>query len=282
MSNYFKQQEDRFYQLLKEPKPENDDCPIFNLSRPDGFTHEQYQNKLFQKAYFLKYGRAYIYDYKNIFSKLIDNLIDIKSDLLDKESLTVLSIGCGVGLDFPAARWAFEEKGYDITLNYTGIDSVNWYDQMEIELESQYIQQHIDDINDEIIQDADVIVFSRSITDIPHASLISFAKRLAGLNQECYILFAHVHSSRSSNTQRKEGCNRINSMIKVFIENKLNVKIIEKGGPPNVKEVIDFTKFSDIKKRCLSTCPKEKCEFIPIKNINNYGYHHILRVTPND
>lgn len=268
MSEYFNRLESEFLGLLKDVNHTHQTCHISNMAQPCGFTPDQYADAIFQKAYLLKYAYAYALDYQNLYKKLKD----LSPTLKQEGVLNILSIGCGGGIDLTAAKSVFN----NVNVIYAGVDAIYWNDRLDINKpDISYHNYGIDDIDDNLISSADIVIFPRSITDIPSSSLINFAKRLIELNNSFYLLFALVHSNTAANSQRDEGFNRINSMVKVIEEGRLLVEVAE-SSQPNVSQHISYKDY-DVKVACKNNC-SGKCNFIAVKHINDKGYHHIIKV----
>lgn len=82
---------------------------------------QEYQDPHIQQLYALRYMNAYAYEYREMFRRLLD------TQTLPHR-LTILSIGCGYGIDY----WAIQEAQKDcewekwIYVDYTGLDQVAW------------------------------------------------------------------------------------------------------------------------------------------------------------
>ncbi|WP_155483876.1 hypothetical protein, partial [Vibrio campbellii] len=232
MENYLKGLERGFFDLLRGASLTYQTCPIRNMAQPCGFTSNQYSDAIFQKAYLLKYVHAYGLDYKNLYNKLKC----LSPALNERGVLNILSIGCGGGIDLDAAKVVFD----NVDVVYVGVDAIFWNDRIGTnEPGVSYHNNGIDNIDDTIISSADVVIFPRSITDISEQSLNNFADRLVNLNKNSfYILWAHVHSNASANSQLNEGIDRINAIIKIIENEGLSVELAE-DSEPNVSENIN-------------------------------------------
>ncbi|WP_221886970.1 hypothetical protein, partial [Vibrio cholerae] len=188
--------------------------------------------------------------------------------------LNILSIGCGGGIDLAAAKVVFD----NVNVVYVGVDAIDWVDRICTSASGvSYHNNGIDNIDDSVISSADIVIFPRSITDVPALSLNNFSKRLLRLNKKSfYILLAHVHSSASANSQLNNGIERINAMIQVIEDGGLYVELAE-NSEPKVSETISYRKY-DVEGSCQNNCTYRNCNFIAVKNINDKGYHHIIKV----
>ena len=271
MDEYLKGLENGFFDLLRGASLTYQTCPISNMAQPCGFTSSQYSDAIFQKAYLLKYVHAYGLDYKNLYNKLKS----LSPTLNQGSVLNILSIGCGGGIDLAAANSVFN----NVDVVYVGVDAIYWNDRIGTnESGVSYYNYGIDNINDSVISSADIVIFPRSITDISELSLNNFADRLLNLNKNSfYILWAHVHSNASANSQLNEGIDRINAMIKVIEDGGLLVELAE-DSEPSVSENINYRNY-DVEEACQNNnCLYHNCDFIAVKNINDKGHHHIIKV----
>ncbi len=275
MEEYLKGLENGFFDLLDRSHPTYQTCPINNMAQPCGFTSSQYSNDIFQKAYLLKYVHAYGLDYKNLYKKLKS----LSPELNQGKILNILSVGCGGGIDLASAKNVFN----NVDIAYVGIDTISWNDRIGIgEPGVSYHNYGIDKIDDSVISSADVVIFPRSITDIDKSSLNNFAKRLFNLNKKSfYILWAHVHSNTSSNSQLDNGIDRIKAMVDTIEMCGLILAPVE-DSEPSVRESLSYRKY-DVKNLCQNTnCPYQNCNFIAVININGKGYHHIVKAMPSE
>ncbi|WP_144017067.1 hypothetical protein [Vibrio sp. AND4] len=272
MDAYLTKLETEFSSLVKRSPHTNQTCNISNMAQPCGFTSNQYSDTLFQKAYLLKYVQAYELDYINLYEKLKQ----LSSTLNQKSVLNILSIGCGAGIDLNAAKKVFN----NVDVVYNGVDNVHWDDRIcTNESGVSYHDYGIDNIDDSIVSSADIVIFPRSITDIPKNSLKSFADRLVMLNKNnFYVLCGHVHSSKSSNSQLNLGSERIDAMMDIIKNAGLQIRLVEDSAP-NVTEFINYRDYK-VRDMCRNNrCNTGSCNFIAVKNINNKGYHHIGEVS---
>jgi len=131
---------------------------------PNGLSNKiygGYEKEHFQQFYMLKYTPLYIAEYVEIYEKFLEDY--------DKDTLRVLSVGVGSGLDYYALTKVLEERN-NIELEYLGIDLVDWnyrnekIDFEQVDLKDISENEHVIDF----IQDGiDVVIFPKSIIEIP-------------------------------------------------------------------------------------------------------------------
>ena len=131
---------------------------------PNGLSNKiygGYEREHFQQFYMLKYAPLYVLEYVEIYEEFLKEY--------DKDTLRVLSVGVGSGLDYYGLHKALDKRK-DIELEYLGIDLVDWnyrddnIDFEEVDLKDISENEHVMDF----IQDGvDVIIFPKSIIEIP-------------------------------------------------------------------------------------------------------------------
>ena len=120
-----------------------------------------YEKEHFQQFYMLKYTPLYLAEYVEIYEEFLKEY--------GKNTLRVLSVGVGSGLDYYALNKVLKKRN-DIKLEYLGIDLVDWnYRNKKIDFE----QVDLKDISEnehvmDFIEDGvDVVIFPKSIIEIP-------------------------------------------------------------------------------------------------------------------
>lgn len=100
-----------------------------------------YSDQLVRDFYVLKYFYAYLYEFYEIYVKLLET-----SFFRDKP-LNVISLGAGSCVDYFGLFLAKEEKNLSNTIKYHGFDKINWKNSNGFEIENFYfLEQNIFDL----------------------------------------------------------------------------------------------------------------------------------------
>ena len=177
-----------FEGLKKDLAPRADYCDLRDASFDDQ-TSIDYSNPRVQNLYLLRYLPAYLAEYTALYSMILHhNYIS--------NPIRVLSIGCGCGLDCmglmlckdPATgRYLWEDPSRVI---YHGVDITRW----------ALGERFVDETFKIFLEDAgswtppagalyNVVIFPKSLSDIPYPSFLSFRKTLlsAGILQKKFV-----------------------------------------------------------------------------------------------
>lgn len=148
-----------------------------------------YSNKIHRAFYLLKYVVPYCVEYREIYRNILQ---DISTD----HNISILSIGCGAMLDLIGFYYAnsvndISPLSRQIHILYTihntyyhGIDITDWKTSQEYSLNSNKVIFTCNDIKD-ITPDGNtkpynIIIFPKSISDIPLESIENFIRALPG------------------------------------------------------------------------------------------------------
>jgi len=257
-----------------------------------GLTVANYQNSCEEEYYLLKYFPAYLaeyyIEYKAFFEKMYSH-----------DSLNIVSIGCGAGIDYHSLS-LFP----NIQINYTGIDVVDWQYRPDF----QFLHQDISTIDSSILDDTDLFVFPKILTELSDDTVLIMAEKIvdATLPNEIYFLVSYI-TDESSNKDRVNGKNKFKIVCDTLIDNgwKLSPENIldkdnscsqhlflkeEKGirgylkdfvYPPNISELL-----INLKQNCNNLDTKNECihcniNTFPMMN-SKYIAFNILKFIKND
>lgn len=136
-----------------------------------------YSSKLHRSFYFIKYAVPYCIEYREIYLAILNSKL-----LGNATSISVLSIGCGAMLDFIGFIYALRKINSHLTWAYHGIDIVDW-ECKEISNASnaniKFTCKGIGDIStEELNNHYDIIIFPKSISDIPSEEINAFISSL--------------------------------------------------------------------------------------------------------
>lgn len=136
-----------------------------------------YSSKLHRSFYFIKYAVPYCIEYREIYRTILDSEL-----FYNATSISVLSIGCGAMLDFIGFIYALREINPHSTWAYHGIDIVDWECKEISNVSSANIKftcKGIGNIStEELNNHYDIIIFPKSISDIPPTEINTFISSL--------------------------------------------------------------------------------------------------------
>lgn len=168
----------------------------FNFSG-SGFN---YNNSIGQKFYLLKYFPAYLCDYYKQYLMAIGRC--------PAGDINVLSVGCGAGIDFLGLKLALQNEHYvekyKLAL-YIGVDPVDWDDRPS---DIKFVNNCISSLTESEISYADIIIFPKSIMDIPDEIIIDFANKLASSPKKQFVFISSYITADAANPDRIHGGNK--------------------------------------------------------------------------
>lgn len=146
-----------------------------------------YDGKLFQRWYVWRYYIAYIYEYAHMY-------LDVLKDLEDEapSSLNILSVGCGMGVDYRGLRYARQELAWPVKarlgVDYMGVDLAPWdesllvsgykFDQFEIRTSTDIVEYLGSAPAVTRLHSLDAVVFPKSLGDLPDEAIVCIARAL--------------------------------------------------------------------------------------------------------
>ncbi len=143
-----------------------------------GLTTENYIDECQQEYYLLKYYPAYLAEYYRMYSKLFT--------MYKKESINIISIGCGAGIDYNALNIIQDKPLVD----YLGIDIIDWSYKPSFAFEQIDISQ----LNEIHFNNIDVIVFPKILTELSDEQIQTLANTIvnSNLSNELYFLNSYI------------------------------------------------------------------------------------------
>ena len=168
--------------------------------------HPDYSNRLFRNVYLLRYGVAYFTEYFRIYEKIFSQIS--KSNGL----YSILSVGCGAHLDKVAASFALHACQPSAQLKYTGLDRVNWSDDIEQSTIKNYSEEELTDLPQEIT--STVLAFPKSISELDKDFLLDVISRVR--SEQILVVF----SLRKGDAPSFDDCCKINYSLQYFLEHE--------------------------------------------------------------
>lgn len=177
----------------------------------DGGRIPDYSNIHVQQLYLLRYAYAYSFEYKCMYSTLLDRTNFEKN-------IAVTSIGCGSMLDY----WALANVvPHSCKIRYRGIDTIDWDYQVEARVQDNVrfiCNNAIDCMLRAPKLSSNVYIFPKSISEFPMSAMSQIGKLfgekyLAG--QTVFFLF----SLRTDRGSMERDVRRTNALFKAMLEN---------------------------------------------------------------
>lgn len=173
-----------------------------------------YNDVNLQQLYILRYGLSYAFDYYKI-------AYNILKECNDYDKIRVLSVGCGTGIDYWGFVNAIEKYKSKISIDYVGIDLVDWSYKFEFrdidngEYIISDISKYLDSI-DEI--DFDVIMFPKSISEFSEYKQI-VEKIKSKITSKTLFVGANI---RKKESEKKNELSRLFLLEYELLEGKYN------------------------------------------------------------
>ena len=164
-----------------------------------------------QQGYLLKYFAAYFCDYYQGYAEFFKKF--------KGSELNVISIGCGAGIDYYALNRVIADENYDISVNYLGIDIIDW----EYKPDFEFKNQGIDDISAIDVKNVDLIVFPKSLTELNTESLKNFANLICRECDSKNIFFLNSYiTNNPQNNYCVDGINKFEVIAKILLDSEFN------------------------------------------------------------
>ena len=178
-------------------------CELKNVNFENGSLPD-YSDELISLLYCLRYHYGYAFEYEEMYRYIID-------DFKCRNKISVLSVGCGNGIDLWSLNRAVCSKNIK-RIEYTGIDCVDWCDSFCIELPNS-AEYYTCDLRKaglviDNLDDLDILIFPKSISELTIEDLHYLVKRIENITDEFYVL----SSLRKNDYNRKEDMSKIEKM----------------------------------------------------------------------
>ena len=152
-----------------------------------------YNNPNIQRYYLLRFMLGYFCEYYLIYSDIMD-LNFLKNDY------NILSIGCGCGIDFWGLKMAKQMEETNVSINYTGIDIVEWlYRDSCGENNVSFINKDIQELYSLDKNNYNIIIFPKSIGEFDERTFVNLKESIEHTNftQNKLVLISSLRNSKS-------------------------------------------------------------------------------------
>jgi len=162
-------------------------CEINNFS----LNTSSYRHPHCQKYYLLKYFPAYLAEYYLIYKTFFEKY--------QPSQVNILSVGCGVGIDYLALKIYCSQYNISIPISYIGVDIIDWEDRFS---EIYFIHSNITEIDVILFQNINVIFFPKILTELSQESLKSISQKILSCQlNEIYFLNSYITDNAKDNTR---------------------------------------------------------------------------------
>ena len=231
--------DDIFSEFQKEVKGLDSLCNLKKVSFAAGNVPD-YNDKAQALLYCLRYHFGYAFEYEYIYNNHILNSFN-------KETIGVLSVGCGNGIDLWALNRAIKRSHSRIKhINYLGVDCVDWYDHFEPHNGDDNISYSICEVTklEDLLENIDVVIFPKSISEMRYEDLEHLAELIDRCSNSLYV----IASLRSDSSNMRKDSNSFDTIIEMLNEKEYNISegytnIIHYFDGPNsiIKNYPDYT-----------------------------------------
>lgn len=264
-----------------------------------------YSDQLVRDFYILKYFYAYLYEFYEIYEKLLET-----SFFRDKP-LNVISLGAGSCVDYFGLFLAKEEKNLSNTIKYHGFDSINWNNSDVFEIKDFcFFEQNIYDlcglVNYLDSTRINIIVFPNSLYEL--CSKYDQLKPIIFHQDHFTFNVCYIATFRNPIEKIKSRCNAyfdgLNSLFLDSANFRNTIRFRSKskttkseGSHPIIRlnnnfkypsEIIQYLNFDSMIQKCFSFisngrhCEIKCNDFEPIPILRTFFIHYLTEVFFND
>lgn len=256
----------------------------FSNSQYRKYENKQYTQNYIEQYYLLKYAPLYLEEYYEIYYEFLKHY--------KKDNIKVLSVGVGTGLDFWGFAEAIVHLNKTMNIDYMGIDLVNWkYRLKDIRfLQTSLENLTFDDFSDFTYGKANVIIFPKSIIEIPNNSILKFTNFLLDTNtRDIWFIVSYIKKGN-----KISGIDKFKIIHDTFLDNgyKMIHGNVNEHNESNDKDFkilypLDYKGgwMKDIKEHCNSKCNQSqinRCNLVDqypmlYKKHIAYGIYNFIR-----
>ncbi|EPF2550270.1 hypothetical protein ACSL9F_003450 [Vibrio cholerae] len=181
-----------------------------------GLSVDSYTDITYQQKYIIKYFAAYFCEYYEMYEDFFKDF--------EGSSANILSIGCGSGIDCYALNRVLLDKGISISINYVGLDYVDWNYRPDFDW-ATFKQGCISSLKSSDLSNVNLIVFPKSLTELSYDHRCDFAELLANSNQEKKIYFINTYvTNYPAEPTHVDGIDQFVTISRVLESNSIKPK----------------------------------------------------------
>lgn len=145
-----------------------------------------YSNFAVQLLYILRYHFGYAFEYELMYNEIINEIAN---------PISVLSIGCGNGIDLWSLQKVIEKTNKRMAIEYTGIDAVDWNYKIAPRINDAifYYKNDVSQLDECLknVENIDVLFFPKSISELSKRKLSLIADVVSNKSDDIYILASY-------------------------------------------------------------------------------------------
>lgn len=172
---------------------------------------DDYSSIVCQQRYILKYYGAYFCELYGLYEGFLRNF--------DGDELNILSLGCGNGVDCEALNRVMIDLNTNITINYVGVDIVDWSYRPDFEW-AQFLTLNVEEIDENDVKNIDLFIFPKSLTEFSTDARTKLGETIAKNNNQKHIYFMNTYvTDCASNNQHIDGISQFKTIHKILKTN---------------------------------------------------------------
>ena len=169
-----------------------------------------------QQLYLLRYAYGYAFEYKCMYESLFNKYT------FSDETVKVVSVGCGTGIDYWSMISALKDVGLDDKMvKYKGIDIIDWKDkfpQRKNDFMKIYQGEAVNIFTNAKSLSSDIYVFPKSISELDSESIDKMCNAIQNqqIKKDTFYLLA---SLRDDEFSLERDIEKTNKLFNAFINN---------------------------------------------------------------
>lgn len=219
--------EDIFEQFKSEVNHMDDLCLLKDVNYKSRNIPD-YSNKTVQLLYCLRYHFGYAFEYEFMYQQVLE-------EIEDKDEISVLSIGCGNGIDLWALQNAIKRRHQIIKINYYGIDSIDWRNKIRTRENDNihYFQSDVSNLENimQNLNNIDILIFPKSICELSQNDIENILNFISSKTNDIFVMASYRNNEAlliDDNEKTKKIC-------EYLVNESFNITI----GNPNVEYSFD-------------------------------------------
>ncbi|VUT00291.1 hypothetical protein [Klebsiella spallanzanii] len=177
----------------------------------NGFSYENYQSKVNQQKYIIKYYGAYFCELYGMFGKFLNSYTE--------KDLNILSIGCGSGVDCEALNRVCIDQNRVVNKRYVGIDIVDWNYRPDFQW-SSFKTISASNLDSSDVENVDLFVFPKSLTELPEDIRVHIGNTITTYSKKDIIYFINTYvTNNPTNPDCVDGISQFSKINKILNDN---------------------------------------------------------------
>ncbi|EMU7958493.1 hypothetical protein AAIJ15_002598 [Salmonella enterica] len=174
----------------------------------NSFSYENYQSKVNQQKYIIKYYGTYFCELYGMYEKLLNSYIE--------KDLNILSIGCGSGVDCEALNRVCIDHNRVVNKRYVGIDIVDWNYRPTFQW-SYFKTISAGNLDSSDVENVDLFVFPKSLTELPKDIRDHIGNTITAYSKKDIIYFINTYvTNNPTNPECVDGIRQFGNINKIL------------------------------------------------------------------